>query len=141
MRARLLAPRLLAPTLSLIVAGLLAAASAHAQDRAYELRVYTTAEGKLDDLHRRFREHTIGLFEKHGMTVVAFWTPTDPEKAKNTLVYVLSYPSAEARDASWKAFVADPEWQRVYQESHQDGPIVEKVESTMMTPTDYSKLR
>jgi len=133
--------RLLAATLAFALGGMLVDTGASAQDRAYELRVYTAAEGKLDDLHRRFREHTIGLFEKHGMTVVAFWTPTDAERASNTLIYVLSYPSAEARATAWKAFAEDPEWRRVYQESHKDGPLVEKVESTMMKPTDYSPLR
>ncbi|HVS15385.1 MAG TPA: NIPSNAP family protein [Thermoanaerobaculia bacterium] len=117
------------------------AAGAGAQELAFELRVYTAEEGKLEDLQRRFREHTVRLFEKHGMTVVAFWTPTDEERAKDTLIYVLSYPSAEARQESWRAFASDPEWQRVYQESHANGPLVAKVESTMMTPTDYSPMR
>lgn len=112
----------------------------HAADRAYELRIYTAAEGKLEDLHRRFREHTVGLFQKHGMTVVGFWTPTDGEKAGNTLVYLLSYPSAEERAKSWQAFMDDPEWKRVYAESHKNGPLVAKVESTMLSPTDYSPL-
>ncbi|HVS61989.1 MAG TPA: NIPSNAP family protein [Thermoanaerobaculia bacterium] len=133
--------RLLATTLVFVTIGLLAAASAPADDRAYELRVYIAADGKLDALHERFREHTLDLFEKHGMTVVAFWTPTDAERASTTLIYVLSYPDAEARAKSWKAFAEDPEWRRVYQESHKDGPLVEKVESTMMTPTDYSPMR
>ena len=133
--------RLVATTIAFVTVGLLAAARAPAEDRAYELRVYTAAEGKLDALHERFREHTIDLFEKHGMTVVAFWTPTDAERASNTLIYVLSYPDAEARAKSWKAFAEDPEWRRVYQESRKDGPLVEKVESTMMTPADYSPMR
>jgi hypothetical protein len=110
-------------------------------ERAFEMRIYTAAEGKLEDLHRRFREHTIGLFEKHGMTVVAFWTPTDEERAENTLIYILAYPSAEARETSWRGFIDDPEWKRVYAESHRDGPLVAKVESTMMTPTDYSPIK
>jgi hypothetical protein len=131
----------LALPLMLAFALWLPAADARAQDRAFELRVYTAEEGKLEDLHRRFREHTIGLFEKHGMTVVAFWTPTDEERAENTLIYVLAYPSAEARQQSWRAFANDPEWKRVYEESHRNGPLVAKVESTMMAPTDYSPVR
>lgn len=110
------------------------------EPRAFELRVYTAEEGKLEALHRRFREHTIALFEKHGVEIVGFWTPSQGEEAANTLVYLLAFPSQEARDLAWKAFVADPEWQRVYTESRKDGPLVKKVESTMLGATDYSPL-
>ncbi len=112
-----------------------------ADTRAYELRTYTAEEGKLDDLHRRFRDHTIGLFEKHGMTVVGFWTPTADPEAKNTLVYLLSYPSVEERAKSWQGFRDDPEWKRVAEESQKNGPLVAKVDSKMMAPTDYSPLK
>ena len=111
-----------------------------ATDRAFELRIYTAAEGKLEALHRRFRDHTIGLFEKHGMTVVGFWTPKE-EGADNTLVYLLAYPSHEARSEAWKAFIDDPEWKRVYAESQKDGRLVAKVESKMLAPTDYSPMK
>src|SRR5437764_13859278 len=63
----------------------------------FEMRTYTAADGKLDALHARFRDHTNALFLKHGMTVIGYWTPTDGEKAKNTLVYILAYPDREAR--------------------------------------------
>ena len=106
----------------------------------FEQRVYTTAPGKLDALHARFREHTNWLFVKHGMRLIGYWTPVD--KA-DTLIYVLAYPSREARDASWKTFHDDPEWKRVAAESHEraGGTIVTKVESTIMNPTDYSPIR
>jgi hypothetical protein len=112
-----------------------------AAPRAFELRIYTANDGKLEALHRRFREHTVGLFEKHGMQVVGFWVPTDGAEAANTLVYLLAYPSQESRDASWKAFMDDPEWKKVYEESHRDGPLVKKVESRKLDPTDYSPMR
>jgi hypothetical protein len=91
--------------------------------RFFEMRIYTTHPGKLDALHKRFREYTNRLFKKHGMELVGYWTPTDDE-AKDKLVYILAYPDREARERSWKAFRDDPEWQRVFQESHADGPIV-----------------
>jgi hypothetical protein len=146
-------PRTSAPTLatcaallaSLIGAPAALATSASAREETggeqlFELRVYTTAPGKLPHLHRRFRDHTSDLFVKHGMRLVAYWTPVDRE---DTLIYVLAYPSAEAREASWKAFRDDPEWQKVYRESHEaaGGKIVSKVESTLMRPTDYSPMR
>ena len=108
--------------------------------RVFEQRVYTTADGKLPDLHAQFRNHTNYLFVKHGMHLIGYWTPADQP---NTLIYILAYPSMEAREASWKAFMDDPEWQRVWAESKEKagGPIVTKVESTFMTPTDYSPLQ
>ena len=109
--------------------------------RAFELRIYTAEDGKLEALHRRFREHTIGLFKKHGMEVLGFWVPATGDEAANTLVYLMAYPSPEARDASWKAFIDDPEWKAVYAESHRDGPLVKKVESRKLDPTDYSPMR
>lgn len=104
----------------------------------YELRVYTTAEGKLDDLLKRFREHTMTIFERHGMKNVAYWTPTDAPLAGKTLIYVLKHPSREAAAANWKAFQDDPEWQQVRAKSEENGKIVEKVESTFMAMTDFS---
>lgn len=104
----------------------------------YELRVYHTYEGKLDDLLRRFREHTTKLFEKHGMKSVAYWTPLDDPAKKNTLIYILAHPSREAAAANWKAFQDDPEWKSVRDKSEANGKIVEKVESTFLTLTDFS---
>lgn len=101
----------------------------------YELRTYTTAEGRLPALHKRFRDHTIDLFAKHGIKNVIYWVPEDQE---NTLVYLIAHKSIEARDASFKAFRQDPQWQKVYKESRKDGPIVTNVEKQYLIPTDYS---
>jgi hypothetical protein len=94
--------------------------------RVFEIRTYTTAEGKLGDLHRRFREHTLKLFERHGMVNVAYWTPQDPKEASNTLIYVLSHQSRQAAAQSWAAFSADPEWNQVRAASEANGRIVVK---------------
>lgn len=109
-----------------------------AHHNVYELRTYTTHDGKLDDLHKRFADHTMALFEKHGMKNIGYWTPTDKE---NTLIYIISHESREAAEKSWQAFRDDPDWQKAYEESRQDGPIVEKVESVFMTNTDYSPMK
>ena len=90
---------------------------------------------------RRFREHTIELFKKHGMEVIGFWSPTGEKATPNTLVYLLAYPSQQARETMWKAFMDDPEWKKVYAESQKDGSLVTKVESTMLAPTDYSPMK
>lgn len=102
----------------------------------YEMRVYYAAPGKLEDLNTRFRNNTMRIFAKHGMTNIGYWVPI--ENPENKLVYILSYPSREAREASWKAFSADPEWQAVAKASEANGKIVTKVVSTFMLGTDYS---
>lgn len=110
-------------------------------DRVYEMRTYTTNEGKLDDLHRRFEDHTLELFERHGMTNVGYWIPNDPDLKENTLVFIISHESAEAAEANWDAFRADPEWQRAYELSHADGALVQHAESVFMSATPYSPMR
>ena len=102
----------------------------------YELRIYSCEKGKLNDLLRRFRNHTLKIFEKHGMTNVGYWTPLDNVDEK--LYYVLSYPNRAARDASWKAFGSDTTWHRVQKESELNGKIVSKVESVFLKSTDFS---
>ena len=109
--------------------------------RYFEMREYIANPGKLDALNARFRDHTCKLFAKHGMECIGFWTPATGERAENTLIYILAYPSKEAREASWKAFRDDPDWKKVFAESHKDGVIVKKVESTLIKPVDYSPIR
>ena len=104
----------------------------------FELRIYHVYEGKLDDLLRRFRDHTTKLFEKHGIKNVAYWTPTDDPLKGKTLVYILAHPSREAATANWQAFRDDPEWQAVRDKSEANGKLVEKIDSTFMAMTDFS---
>jgi len=111
-----------------------------ASTAVYELRVYHTFEGKLEDLLRRFREHTTKLFEKHGIKNVAYWTPTDEPLKGKTLIYILAHPSRDAATANWQAFRDDPEWQSVRDKSEANGKIVEKVDSTFLALTDFSPL-
>ena len=110
-------------------------------NRIFELRTYTANPGRLDALNSRFRDHTIRIFEKHGMTSIGYWTPQDAPLSENTLIYVLAHDSRNAAEASWKAFGGDPEWQRVAEESQRDGRIVEKVDRVWMDATDYSQLK
>ena len=104
----------------------------------YELRVYHTYEGKLNDLLKRFREHTTKLFEKHGIKNVAYWPPLDEPAKSSTLIYILAHPSREAAAANWKAFQDDPEWKSVRDKSEENGKLVEKIDSTYMVLTDFS---
>lgn len=109
--------------------------------RIYELRTYTTLDGRLPALHKRFREHTIKLFEKHGMKNGMYWIPTDPALSENTLIYVVSHDSEEAAKKSWDAFRKDPEWVKVRDASEADGKIVKEVKSVYMQLTDYSPVK
>jgi hypothetical protein len=119
---------------------LLSAGFAAAQDRVYELRTYTCNEGKLEALKARFRDHTIAIFKRHNMESIGYWVPQDPERSKNTLIYILAHPSREAAAKNWAEFRADPEWQKVQKDSEAAGPIVQKTESVFLSPTDFSAL-
>jgi len=109
--------------------------------RVFELRTYTAPEGKLGELNARFRNHTMRIFQKHGMANVAYFTPQDAPLSQNTLVYIISHPSREAAKESWAAFGKDPEWQKVAQESQVNGKIVASVVSQFLVPTDYSPMK
>jgi len=110
------------------------------ETRLFELRTYTTHDGKLADLHQRFENHTLALFEKHGMINIGYWIPEDPGLKDNTLIYIVSHENMEAAEKSWDAFIADPEWQTAYEESRRDGPIVKNIEMVFMNRTPYSKI-
>ena len=117
------------------------ACSVFAQNKVYEMRTYTCNEGKLPDLMKRFREHTIDIFKRHGMESVGYWVPQDPEKSKTTLIYIITHASREQAAKNWKEFSADPEWKKVAADSELNGKIVAKVDSVFMDPTDFSKLK
>ena len=104
--------------------------------RSYELRIYTAAEGKLDALNARFRDHTCKLFEKHGLTNVGYWVPLDAKD--NRLIYAISSPNRAAHTKSWKAFLNDPDWKKAYAASTKKGRLVAKIESTFLSAVDYS---
>ena len=104
--------------------------------RLYEMRIYHAAPGKLDDLSKRFRDHTTKLFEKHGMENIGYWVPID--NTNNTLIYLLAFPNREARDKSFKSFGADAEWKAAAKASEANGKLVNRVESYFMQPADYS---
>ena len=116
-------------------------ASAAQPPRVFELRTYTAPEGKLGELHARFRNHTLRIFERHGMTNVVYLKPLDAPLADNTLVYLLAHSSRDAAKANWAAFGADPEWKKVASESQVNGRIVAKVDSVFFEAADYSPMK
>jgi hypothetical protein len=108
-------------------------------NRIFEMRTYYAHPGRMTALDSRFRDHTCKLFEKHGIQLVGFWKPMG--KADEVMVYILAYPSKEAADKSWKAFREDPVWLKAKEDSEKSGPIVKKVESVFLSPTDYSPIK
>ena len=125
------------PTLLLaLMLTTLTAFAAEKDTRTFEMRTYYAAPGKLDALHARFRDHTVRLFEKHGVTNVGYWVPI--ENPDDRLVYVLAYPSREARESAWKAFFADPDWKAAKAASEAGGKLVAKVEQLFLSATDFS---
>ena len=106
--------------------------------RVFELRTYTTPEGKLDLLNARFRDHTRTIFDRHNMTSIGYWTPVE---TPNTLVYILAHPSVEEAKKNWDAFRNDPEWQKVKADTEAQGLTGIKVESVFLKPTDYSAIK
>ncbi len=120
----------------LAVATISPATAAEPDTRLFELRTYHAAPGKLDALLTRFRDHTVGLFEKHGMTNIGYWLPV--ENDDNLLIYLLAYPDRETREASWKAFLADTDWKAAHRASEADGTLVDHIDSVFLKPTDYS---
>jgi hypothetical protein len=110
--------------------------------RVFELRTYTTNDGKMPALQARFRDHTIKFFDKYNMKSIGYWTPMDGPTAQNTLIYIIAHESRDAAKASWASFNADPDWVKVRNDSQAAGTILAKPpDSVFLTPTDYSPLK
>ena len=127
-----------------VTRGTLASEAAHAQgaERVFEMRTYTAAPGKFEALKSRFRDHTLRVFEKHGMTNIGYWIPADAPNSENTLIYILAHKSREAAKKSWADFRADPEWQKIAKETQKDGPLTARApESVFLTPADFSPIK
>src|SRR5579871_2044181 len=124
------------------VAGIIITNRVHAANsRVFELRVYHCLPGRLPALEKRFRDHTIDIFNRHHITSIAYRVPQDSPAHDNTLIYVVAHESRDAAKKNWAEFGADPEWQKVAKESEADGKIVEKIDSTFMDPADFSALK
>jgi len=110
-------------------------ATSSAAAEIFELRIYTANEGKFEELHDRFRNHTMSLFEKHGMRSFGYWVDA---QTPNTLVYIIAHENADVIESNWQAFVKDPAWEAAYQASIAEGELVTNIENRFMTATDYS---
>jgi hypothetical protein len=116
-------------------------AQSPADKRVFELRTYTAPEGKLHDLHARFRNHTTALFQKHGISNVGYWVPQDSPQSQNTLVYMIAYPNRAEAKKRWAEFQADPDWKKARADSEVNGPLTTKIESLFLDPLDFSPMK
>ena len=106
----------------------------------YEYRVYEAAPGKLEALNARFRNHTLGIFERHGIKNIGYWTAGVGDYS-DRLIYIVAFEDEGHRERAWAEFSADPEWKRVRAESEVDGALVSRVFNSLLSPTDYSPLQ
>ena len=106
----------------------------------YELRVYECLPGRLPNINARFANHTIKLFQKHGIKSIGYWT-TDVCESNHELTYMVAFEDANQRMAAWDSFRDDPEWAKVTADSLRDGLIVKNVRNQLLTPTDYSPMQ
>jgi hypothetical protein len=116
---------------------------AAADTHVFELRTYTAPPGKLEALKSRFRDHTITIFNKHGMKSIGYWVPQDGPEHQNTLIYILQHDSREAAKKNWTEFGADPEWVKAKADSEKDGPLTipGTTKSVFMDPIDFSPIK
>jgi hypothetical protein len=105
----------------------------------YEQRVYEASPGRMEDLQRRFREHTVSIFARHGIRPVGFFVP-DIGDSTDRLIYLLAFDSLAHREQCWTSFRADPEWLQIRRDSEANGPLVARVHASILTPTDFSAL-
>jgi len=107
----------------------------------YELRVYHAVPGRLPDMIARFKDHTVPIWETHGIRPVGFWTTTIGESGDYELTYMLSWASLADRETRWTAFQNDPAWKKAREESERDGPIVANISNRILAPTSFSALK
>jgi hypothetical protein len=110
-------------------------------NRVFELRIYHTLPGRLPALQSNFRDRNLAFLKKHGITNVGYWTPQDSPASENTLIYIVAHDSRELADKHWAELRQDPEFVAASKASQVDGKIVEKIDSTYLTPADYSPLK
>ena len=106
----------------------------------HELRVYRTLPGRLPALLARFQNHTLRIWDRHGIRQAGFWTTLVGESGCD-LTYLLAWESLAERERKWAAFMADPEWQQVRADSEKDGPINLNVSNQLLAPTAFSVVR
>ena len=107
--------------------------------RCFEIRMYTAEPekdgmGGIDNLHRRFREGEVELFEKHGAKIVGTWQSLENP---NTLIWMLAYRDRAHREEVFSNFRADPDWKELLAKY----PVPIDIQAFMMSGSDYSNMK
>lgn len=106
----------------------------------YELRIYSCIPGKLPALLSRFENHTLKIWEKHGIRQAGFWTVLIGE-GNHDLHYLLAWESLAEREKKWGVFMDDPAWQKARADSEKDGPLLANIKSSFLRPTAFSAVK
>ena len=102
----------------------------------YQLRIYEIFETNKDAFHTRFRDHAARIMKRYGFDIVAMWEAKRPEQTE--FVYLLRWPDEETKTRSWKAFMADQEWDDIKKAARDRGALVGQIQDRTLLPTDYS---
>ncbi|GAA5158457.1 NIPSNAP family protein [Pseudonocardia eucalypti] len=103
----------------------------------YEIREYTTVPGRMPALVKRFNEHTLGLFQKHGIDLDFISLTGFGDNTGNELVYVVRFEDYGDLERKWAAFQGDPDWQAAKAASEADGPIVANISRRILSPSAF----
>lgn len=106
----------------------------------YELRIYDCLPGRLPALLGRFADHTLALWGRHGIRQAGFFTTAVGESSQR-LTYLIAWDSLAEREAKWAAFVTDPDWHKVRDESERDGQIIANISNQLLSPTAFSSVK
>jgi hypothetical protein len=110
--------------------------------RIFELRRYESNNAiTLASKIKMFESGEIAIFERLGMRPV-FFAETIVGTRMPNLVYMLSYDDLAAREKLWKAFGADPEWQKIRViPGNTDAEIVSNISNSLLQPLPFSPVR
>ncbi|MBY2968006.1 NIPSNAP family protein [Rhizobium leguminosarum] len=110
------------------------------QDCDLELRIYDCLPGRLPALLNRFAEHTLAIWDKHGIRQAGFFT-TIVGESSHRLTYLIAWESLADREVKWKAFTTDPAWLKARDESERDGQILSNISNQLLSPTANGRPR
>ena len=130
-------------TFGIIGSGWAIAEQQRADSQVYELRVYKTTPGNREALADRFRDHTAAMFERAGMTNVGYWNAVTGDDVEDTFIYMLAYPSREARDEMWRELATYEDFQEIIiaVERDENRALVDSIDARILEPTSYSALK
>lgn len=110
--------------------------------RAFDLRIYSVAPGKLGAFRARWRDHAVPIYERHGLHSIGWWVAdTKDSDGNDQFVCLLAGESLDAVQRSIAAFHADSGWQRVERETEQQGKLRTGVTAYKLLPADFSFLK